>query len=70
VEVNEEAHAKGCEELSSLEGGSVAASLSDYKTNDDSGGSDGESEREDGNAGSDRRVVFRDLEIERHVVEE
>jgi hypothetical protein len=70
VEVDEEAYIKGYEELSGLEWGSVAASLSDYKTNDDSYKSNGEGEREDGDTGSDGRVVFRDLKIERHIIEE
>ncbi len=69
MEVDKEAHADGCEELSGPERRPVAASLGDCNTNDDSGRSDGEGEREDGDARSDRRVVFCDLEIERHVVE-
>ena len=66
----DEAYTKGYKELSSLEGGLIAASLSNYKTNDYSGESDSKCEREDSNTRSNRRVVFRDLEIERYIIEE
>ena len=70
VEVDEEANAKGYIELSDLERGPVAASLNNYKTNDDSGRSDGEGKREDSDAGSYKRVVLYDLEVKRHIVQE
>ena len=68
VEVDEEAHAEGSVEPSDPERGPVAAGLGDYKTNDDSGRSDGEGEGEDGDARSYGRVVLCDLEVKRHVV--
>ena len=70
VEVDEEANAKGCVEPSDPERRPIAASLGDYKTNDDSGRSDGEGKREDGDAGSYGRVVRCDLEVKRHIVQE
>jgi hypothetical protein len=68
--VEVEANAKGYMEPSDLERGLVTASLSDYKTNDDSGRSDGKGKREDGNAGSYRQVILCNLEVKRHVVQE
>ncbi len=44
--------------------------LSDYKTDNDSSGCDSKGEGKDSNGGGDRRVVFRDLEVEGHIVEE
>jgi hypothetical protein len=44
--------------------------LSDYKTNNNGSERNGESEGEDGNGRGDRQVVFRNLEVEGHIVEE
>jgi len=70
TEGDEEAHAEGCEEPSDPEWGPVATGPSDYKADGGGGGRDGEGEGEDSDAGGDRRVVFRNLEVEGHVVEE
>jgi len=57
-------------ELSNLKRGLIIASLSDYKTNDNSGKSDGKGKREYSNAGSYKRVVLCNLEVKRHIVKE
>ena len=43
--------------------------LSDYKTDDDSSRCDSEGKGKDSDNRGDRRVVFRDLEVKRHIVE-
>jgi hypothetical protein len=68
VEVDKEANAKDYIELSNLERGPIAASLGDYKTNNNSGKSDDKGKREDGDAGSYRRVVLCDLKVKRYIV--
>jgi hypothetical protein len=68
VEVNKEANAKGCIEPFDPERGLIAASLSDYKTNNNSGRSDGKGKREDSDTGSYRRVVLYDLKVKRYII--
>jgi hypothetical protein len=70
VEGDEEAYAECYEEPPDLEWGLVTTGPSNYKIDDDSGGYDSEGEGEDSDAGGDRWVVFRNLEVERHVVEQ
>jgi len=57
-------------ELSNLKRGLIIASLSDYKTNDNSGKSDSKGKREDSNAGSYKQVVLCNLEVKRHIIQE
>ncbi len=44
--------------------------LGNYKTDDDGSGCDGKGKGKDGDSGCDGRVIFRDLEVEGHIVEE
>jgi hypothetical protein len=70
AEGDKKAYAEGCKELSNPEWRPVATSSSDYKADDNGGGRDSKGEGEDSNARGDRRVVFCNLKVEGHIVEE
>jgi hypothetical protein len=48
----------------------IVTGLSDYKTNNDNSGRDNKGEGKDSDSGDNRRVIFRDFKIERHIIEE
>jgi hypothetical protein len=68
VKVDKKANTKGYIELSDLERGPIAASLNDYKTNNNSGKSDDKGKREDSDTRSYRRVVLYNLKIKRYII--